>query len=97
MATADGAPGRSSDYTLLRGVIRAPSPLVRTLERLNGEIKRRANVIGIFPNDRSVVRLVGALMLEQCDEWAVSRRYMSLESLAALSDDPILRLSAVAA
>ncbi len=58
------------------------------LERLNGEIKRRADVIGIFPNDRAVVRLVGALMLEQCDEWAVSRRYMSLEALAVLSDDP---------
>jgi transposase-like protein len=67
------------------------------LERLNGEIKRRADVIGIFPNDQSIVRLVGALMLEQCDEWAVSRRYMGLESLAALSDDPTLRLSAVAA
>lgn len=52
---------------------------------------------GRFANDRSVVRLVGALMLEQCDEWAVSRRYMSLESLAALSDAPFLRLSAVAA
>jgi putative transposase len=67
------------------------------LERLNGEIKRRADVIGILPNDRSAVRLVGAVILEQCDEWAVSRRYIRLEALAALSDDPFLRLSAAAA
>ena len=45
------------------------------LERLNAEIKRRTNVVGIFPNDASIVRLVGAMMLEQNDEWSLNLRY----------------------
>jgi putative transposase len=67
------------------------------IERVNKEIKRRADVVGIFPNDEAVVRLVGALMLEQSDEWAVSRRYFSLESLAKLADTDTRKLPAVAA
>jgi putative transposase len=67
------------------------------LERINREIKRRADVIGIFPNDEAIVRLVGALMLESIDEWAVARRYMSLERLARVTDNPSVRLPAVAA
>ena len=68
------------------------------LERLNGEIKRRSEVVGIFPNEAAVTRLIGALLLEQNDEWAVQRaRYMSLETIAPLSDAPIVTLPTVVA
>lgn len=64
---------------------------------MNREINRRADFIGIFPNDDAIVRLVGALMLETNDELAVARRYMSFETLARVTNTADVRLPVVAA
>ena len=68
-------------------------PVTNPLERLNQEVKRRADVVGIFPNEDSIVRLIGAVLFEQNDEWAVQRsRYMTLETIAPVADDPVIGL-----
>ncbi len=66
------------------------------IARLNGEIKRRTNVVGIFPNEAAIFRLLGAILLEPNDEWAVQRgRYITLETIAPLSHTPLVRRPAV--
>jgi putative transposase len=94
----DDAEGDVLAYMDFPLVHRAKLHSTNPIERVNGEIKRRTDVIGIFPNDEAIIRLVGAILLEQNDEWAVQRgRHMTLESVATVSDSPIVLLSAVPA
>ena len=68
------------------------------LERLHGKIKRRTNVVGIFPNEDAITRLIGAILVEQNNEWAIQRaRYMTLESITPMSNDDLIKLPAVTA
>ena len=85
-------------YMTFPAAHRAKLHSTNPIERLNGEIKRRTEVVGIFPNEEAITRLIGAILLKQNDEWAVQRaRYMTLETIASLSDDPIANLPAAAA
>jgi putative transposase len=86
------------EHGSVRGALSNERPYRDPIERLNGEIKRRTEVVGIFPNEEAITRLIGAILLEQNDEWAVQRsRYMTLETMAPLSDDPLVSLPVAAA
>ena len=70
------------------------------LERLNKEVKRRADVVGIFPNEDSILRLIGAVLFEQNDDWQSQHRYMMVEAFSQIDTaqiDPLLSITTQAA
>ena len=93
----DGAEEDGLAYMAFPAAHRAKISSTNPLERVNGEIKRRADVVGIFPNEAAVVGPVGAILLEQNDEWAIQRRYLSLETFTAMDDATPVRLPATLA
>jgi hypothetical protein len=75
-------------------------PVTNPIEHLNKEVKRRADVVGIFPNEASIMRLIGAVLFDQNDEWQTSSRYMMVEAFAQIDKeeiDPILSTTTKAA
>ena len=82
---------RSDPASALPFVSRVPT------ERLNGEIKRRTDIVGIFPNKAAITRLIGAILLKQSIVGATQHaRYVTLETIGSVSDNPTVRLPAVA-
>jgi transposase-like protein len=71
------------------------------LERLNKEVKRRADVVGIFPNEEAIIRLIGAVLLEANDDWQLQHRYMQIDGMAELTvpltDSPLMQIPPQAA
>ncbi len=93
----DGAEGDVLAYMTFPAQHRAKLHSTNPLERLNREVKRRADVVGVFPNEASIRRLIGAVLLEQNDEWICMNRYMQREAMAEIDADKTPQITAEAA